>query len=84
LKYPNGDPITDFADAIAAHVDWMRSGGQMERYLIYPRMRVSEGQRGSGPVGWMEWVIIYHYHDNGTLEVHAIQRAPGEEVEFHS
>lgn len=84
MKYPNGDVITDFADAVAAHVDWMRSGGQLERYVIYPSMRVRPGKATSFAVGWMEWTIVYFYYNSASLTVHVIQRQPGEEVEFHS
>lgn len=36
------------------------------------------------PTGWLEYIAVIEYVDNGKLTVGCIQRAPGDSLEFHT
>lgn len=48
----------------------------------YASMTVTATERQ--PNGWLEWAIFIEYKDGGSIFIAAIQRKPGDDVEFHS
>lgn len=73
------NPDNEFAREVGSYIQRMNYG--RVEVLASPR----GGRQGAGThPEWLEWVLICHYFDGGSIEVHAIQRKPGAEVEFHS
>ena len=76
-QHPAQHPDVNLAEAVGRHI--LRMGGNEDRVAsvtIFPSARNKEG--------WLEWLVRYEFSTGGKLTVGAIQRRPGEPVEFHS